>query len=213
MITTHFISAVFVLAILQQLEETDEKFVHCLVLCHTRELAFQISNEFNRFSKHLPHAKCAVFYGGVSIAKDREVLSSRGDRFPNIVVGTPGRILQVLFMFEALSAVPLSQLANTDVLKLNRVRYFVLDECDKVLEALDMRRDVQEIFLKTPRNKQVCMYKECPNAFLLTLVQVMMYSATMPKDVRETAKKFMVKVFFSQCHTFGINWNFTNFPF
>ena len=43
-----------------------------------------------------------------------------------------------------------------------------------MLEQLDMRRDVQEIYLKTPKNKQV-----------------MMYSATMPKDVRETAKKFM----------------------
>eukprot|EP00669_Euglena_mutabilis_P002209 TRINITY_DN12814_c0_g1_i1.p1 TRINITY_DN12814_c0_g1~~TRINITY_DN12814_c0_g1_i1.p1 ORF type:complete len:433 (+),score=106.83 TRINITY_DN12814_c0_g1_i1:22-1299(+) len=152
-------TAVFVLAILQQLEETDEKFVHSLVICHTRELAFQISNEFSRFSKHLPHAKCAVFYGGVPISKDRDILSSRGDRFPNVVVGTPGRILA---------------LANMEALRLNRLRYFILDECDKVLEALDMRRDVQEIFLKTPKNKQV-----------------MMYSATMPKDVRETAKKFM----------------------
>lgn len=90
-----FFPAVFVLAILQQLEETDEKFVHSLVICHTRELAFQISNEFSRFSKHLPHAKCAVFYGGVPISKDRDILSSRGDRFPNVVVGTPGRILAV----------------------------------------------------------------------------------------------------------------------
>lgn len=152
-------TAVFVLAILQQLEETDDKFVHCLVLCHTRELAFQISNEFTRFSKHLPHAKCGVFYGGIPIMKDKETLAPRGDRFPNIVVGTPGRILQ---------------LANTDVLRLHRLRYFILDECDKMLEQLDMRRDVQDIFLKTPKNKQV-----------------MMYSATMPKDVRETAKKFM----------------------
>lgn len=91
--------AVFVLAILQQLEETDEKFVHSLVICHTRELAFQISNEFSRFSKHLPHAKCAVFYGGVPISKDRDILSSRGDRFPNVVVGTPGRILAVCSFF------------------------------------------------------------------------------------------------------------------
>ena len=70
-------TAVFVLSTLQQLEETDEKFVHCLVLCHTRELAFQINNEFTRFSKHLPHAHCAVFYGGTLIAKDKEALNPK----------------------------------------------------------------------------------------------------------------------------------------
>lgn len=152
-------TAVFVLSTLQQLEEVEEKFVHGLIICHTRELAYQISNEFTRFSKHLPHAKCAVFYGGVLIQKDKEVLNPSGDRFPNVVVGTPGRILQ---------------LAKTDVLKLDKLKYFILDECDKMLEQLDMRRDVQDIYLKTPKNKQV-----------------MMYSATMPSDVRETAKKFM----------------------
>jgi len=45
-----------------------------------------------------------------------------------------------------------------EALRLNRLRYFILDECDKVLEALDMRRDVQEIFLKTPKNKQVFIW-------------------------------------------------------
>jgi|Transcript_84567 ATP-dependent RNA helicase UAP56/SUB2 len=152
-------TAVFVLSTLQQLEETDEKFVHCLVLCHTRELAFQINNEFTRFSKHLPHAHCAVFYGGTLIAKDKEALNPKSDKFPNIVVGTPGRILA---------------LANQGALKLEKLKYFILDECDRMLDQLDMRGDVQQIYLKTPKNKQV-----------------MMYSATMPKDVRETAKKFM----------------------
>merc|ERR1712048_1275859 len=50
----------------------------------------------------------------------------------------------------------------------------VMDEADQLLEKLDMRRDVQEVFVKCPANKQV-----------------MMFSATLPKDVREVAKKFM----------------------
>eukprot|EP00992_Anisonema_acinus_P014809 TRINITY_DN9469_c0_g1_i1.p1 TRINITY_DN9469_c0_g1~~TRINITY_DN9469_c0_g1_i1.p1 ORF type:complete len:423 (+),score=102.63 TRINITY_DN9469_c0_g1_i1:66-1334(+) len=152
-------TAVFVLAVLQQLEETEEKFVHCLSIVHTRELAFQINNEFIRFSKYLPHAKSAVFYGGTLISKDRDRLNNKSDDFPNIVAGTPGRILG---------------LVGDGTLKLNKLKYFILDECDKLLEQLDMRRDVQEIYLKTPKQKQV-----------------MMYSATMPKDVRETAKRFM----------------------
>lgn len=40
-------------------------------------------------------------------------------------------------------------------LKLGGVRHFILDECDKMLSALDMRADVQEIFKMTPHDKQV----------------------------------------------------------
>lgn len=56
-------TAVFVLATLHQLQPTDGE-VHVLVLCHTRELAFQIQREYERFSKYLPDVKSRVFYGG-----------------------------------------------------------------------------------------------------------------------------------------------------
>lgn len=49
-------TAVFVLATLQQLELTENQ-VYVLVMCHTRELAFQISKEYERFSKYMPHVK------------------------------------------------------------------------------------------------------------------------------------------------------------
>ena len=49
-------TAVFVLATLQQLEPT-ENHVYVLVMCHTRELAFQISKEYERFSKYMPSMK------------------------------------------------------------------------------------------------------------------------------------------------------------
>lgn len=52
-------TAVFVLATLQQLEPVDNQ-VSVLVLCHTRELAFQISKEYERFSKYMPTMK--VYY-------------------------------------------------------------------------------------------------------------------------------------------------------
>jgi ATP-dependent RNA helicase UAP56/SUB2 len=58
-------TAVFVLATLHQLEPVDGE-VSVLVMCHTRELAFQIKNEYTRFSKYLPTVKCEVFYGGTS---------------------------------------------------------------------------------------------------------------------------------------------------
>jgi len=147
-------TAVFVLATLHQLTPIDNE-VSVLVLCHTRELAFQIAHEYERFSKYLPDVKTAVFYGGVNIKLNRETLSND---CPHIVVGTPGRILG---------------LAREKTLKLDKIKHFVLDECDRVLESLDMRRDIQQIFMLTPHEKQV-----------------MMFSATLAKEIRPVCKKF-----------------------
>jgi len=148
-------TAVFVLATLQQIEPVDGQ-VSVLVMCHTRELAFQISKEYERFSKFLANIKVGVFFGGMAIAKDEQILKNN---CPHVVVGTPGRILA---------------LVKSKKLPLKNLKHFVLDECDKMLEQLDMRRDVQEIFRATPHEKQV-----------------MMFSATLSKDIRPVCKKFM----------------------
>uniref|UniRef100_A0A8C2KIF8 RNA helicase n=1 Tax=Cyprinus carpio TaxID=7962 RepID=A0A8C2KIF8_CYPCA len=148
-------TAVFVLATLQQIEPVEGQ-VSVLVMCHTRELAFQISKEYERFSKYMPTVKVAVFFGGMSIKKDEDVLKKS---CPHIVVGTPGRILA---------------LVRNKTLNLKNVKHFVLDECDKMLEQLDMRRDVQDIFRLTPHEKQ-CM----------------MFSATLSKEIRPVCRKFM----------------------
>lgn len=148
-------TAVFVLATLQQLEPSEEH-VYVLVMCHTRELAFQISKEYERFSKYMAGVRVSVFFGGMPIQKDEEILKTA---CPHIVVGTPGRILA---------------LVNSKKLNLKHLKHFILDECDKMLESLDMRRDVQEIFRSTPHGKQV-----------------MMFSATLSKDIRPVCKKFM----------------------
>lgn len=92
--------------------------VSVLVMCHTRELAFQISKEYERFSKYMPTVKAAVFFGGLAIKKDEDVLKKN---CPHIVVGTPGRILA---------------LTRNKTLSLKNVKHFVLDECDKMLEQL-----------------------------------------------------------------------------
>ncbi|EGO02766.1 hypothetical protein SERLA73DRAFT_150394 [Serpula lacrymans var. lacrymans S7.3] len=153
----HGKTAVFVLATLQQLEPVNGE-VSVLVLCHTRELAFQIKNEYTRFAKYMPDVRVSTFYGGTPVAKDSEILRDK-TKCPHIVVATPGR---------------LNALARDKVLDAKNVKHFVLDECDKMLEQLDMRRDVQEIFRATPHHKQV-----------------MMFSATLAKEIRVTCKKFM----------------------
>lgn len=112
-------TAVFVLTTLHQLEPVPGE-CQVLVMCHTRELAYQIKNEYARFSKYLPDVKTAVFYGGTPMQRDIELLSNK-DTYPNIVVGTPGR---------------LNALVRDKKLSLRSVKCFVLDECDKMLDQI-----------------------------------------------------------------------------
>ena len=114
--------AVFALASLQQLEPVDGH-VSVLVLCHTRELAFQICKEFERFSKYMPMVKVGVFFGGIRIDKDIEKIQKH---CPNVVIGTPGRILA---------------LVRANILNLEYLKHFVLDECDKVLNQIGELRE------------------------------------------------------------------------
>jgi len=148
-------TAVFVLATLQQLEPVDGQ-ISVIVLCHTRELAFQIGREYDRFCKYMQSVNVSVFFGGLPIKHDEDILKKNTT---HIVVGTPGRILA---------------LAKSKALNLRHVKHFVIDECDKVLDSLDMRRDIQEIFKMTPHEKQV-----------------LMFSATLGQKTRPVCKKFM----------------------
>jgi superfamily II DNA/RNA helicase len=91
------------------------------------------------------------------VAKNKSMIE---EDCPHILIGTPGRVLHLL---------------SENVLKLDSLKRFILDECDDILEnGLNMRRQVQEIFKKTPHEKQV-----------------MMFSATLSKEIRPVCKKFM----------------------
>ena len=95
-------------------------------------------------------------YGGVPLPQQKKSLES--DK-PHVVVGCPGRV---------------KVLVKDKTLDLSKLKIFVIDEVDKVLEKADMRQDVQEIFYTTPKNKQ-------------TLV----FSATMPPEIKSTVMKFV----------------------
>merc|ERR1719482_546344 len=135
--------------------DTSEKAVRTLTIVHTRELAYQIKHEFDRFIKYFTGVKTGVVYGGVPITKDKELLKEP----PHIIIGTPGRVLALI---------------KDKTLVLEKITQFVLDECDKCLDKLDMRGDIQKIFMKTPKKKQV-----------------MMFSATISGETRTLCKKFM----------------------
>mmetsp|Transcript_64058 Transcript_64058/g.89009 ORF Transcript_64058/g.89009 Transcript_64058/m.89009 type:complete len:432 (-) Transcript_64058:95-1390(-) len=150
-------TAVFVISVLQQIYPVAEgDGVKALILCHCRELAYQITNEFERFKKYMDGVRVTCLYGGVPIKQHKELLKNTP---PHVVVATPGRC---------------KHLIETGDLDLSKLKHFILDECDRMLESLDMRQDVQEIFRKTPHDKQV-----------------MMFTATLNDEIRPICKKFM----------------------
>ena len=110
-------TAIFVLAVLNRMDTKPDPLT-TLVICHTHELAYQIKKEFSRFSKYLPDIKTEVMYGGEPIATHEKLLKNTP---PHILVGTPGRLLAMV---------------KRKTLKLDKVKFFILDECDKMLQQL-----------------------------------------------------------------------------
>jgi ATP-dependent RNA helicase UAP56/SUB2 len=109
-------TAVFVLTILQEMNE-DPKPASAIILCHTRELAYQIKNEINRFTKFMKNIRTEVLYGGEPKANNVKLL--QGPNAPHIIVGTPGRI---------------NDLVQSKAIPMENLKIFVLDECDKLLD-------------------------------------------------------------------------------
>ncbi len=105
-----------------------------LVLAPTRELVIQIRDhlrELTRFSK----VSVFSFYGGTPVGRDLSLLSKR---IPDIVVGTPGR---------------LKDLIERGALKLETFRYLVLDEVDIMLD-MGFRDDIEWIVERLPKERQ-----------------------------------------------------------
>ena len=110
-------TAIFIFTIINRILKKEIKGeISCLVLCHTRELAYQISKEFARFSKDLDIKTCLLI-GGDNEKTQIQDLKNK----PVVIIGTPGRILS---------------LTKKKQLNLDNIQVFVIDECDKMLNAL-----------------------------------------------------------------------------
>ena len=149
-------TAVFILSVVHQLDE-DPQPNSVLILCNTRELAYQIKKECDRFTKYLPKIRKECFFGGVPVKDQIKVL--KGANPPHIVIGTPGRILQ---------------LVKDKALVLDNLQVFILDECDKMMDEVDMRKQVQSIYTSVKHQKQV-----------------MMFSATLSDNTKKICKMYM----------------------
>ena len=107
-----------------------------IVLTPTRELSVQVHDTLKMISKYLP-IKYASVYGGVAMGPQVDAL-----RRADIVVGTPGRVLDHL---------------ERRTMNIGAIKYFVLDEADKMLE-MGFIDDIKRIMKYTPRTKQSLMF-------------------------------------------------------
>jgi ATP-dependent RNA helicase DeaD len=146
-------TAAFGLPIIQQID-LKKKHTQALILSPTRELAMQIAGDLENYSKFIQNINIAVVYGGADIQKQIKQL----ERGASIVVGTPGRTLDLI---------------NRKKLKVNEIRWLVLDEADEML-SMGFKEDLDSILETSPSEKQT-----------------LLFSATMPKEIISIANRYM----------------------
>lgn len=129
-------TAAFTLPLLEKLD-LSAKHIQAVIIAPTRELANQICEEVKKLSKFEPVRTLAV-YGGVSISNQLRDLKKNK---PQIIVGTPGRMLDVI---------------SRGAFDLEKCKYVVLDEADEMLD-MGFFDDVQEILSEVP-NKKIWMF-------------------------------------------------------
>ncbi len=130
----------------------EDSGIEAIILTPTRELAIQVADEIESL-KGNKNLKIAKIYGGKAIYPQIKALKKA-----NIVVGTPGRILDHI---------------NRGTLNLKSVKYFILDEADEMLN-MGFVDDVEKILNACNKEKRI-----------------LLFSATMPKEILNLAKKYM----------------------
>lgn len=148
-------TAAFAIPILQMLHTSPVPGKHArpiqaLVLTPTRELAVQIEESFAAYGKYT-NLKQAVIYGGVPQSAQTKALREGVD----ILIATPGRLLDLI---------------NQKYISLQQIKFFVLDEADRMLD-MGFIHDVRKIIKQLPSKKQT-----------------LLFSATMPTQIAELTK-------------------------
>lgn len=130
-------TAAFAISILNSLEAKNYQ-TQALVVCPTRELADQVSNEIRGLARAIPNIKILTLCGGKPMGPQLASLQ----REPHIVVGTPGRLLKHL---------------EKETLKLRSIKILVLDEADRMLD-MGFLEDIKSIIDKTPAERQTLLF-------------------------------------------------------
>jgi ATP-independent RNA helicase DbpA len=143
-----------------------------LVLCPTRELADQVARQIRKLAVGIPNLKVLTLCGGLPLAPQ---LSSLAVHDPQVVVGTPGRI---------------QELMRKKALHLGGVRMLVLDEADRMLD-MGFEEPIREIIGKTPKERQSLLFsatfaeavREISRTALRDPVEVTVGNAEPPSEI------------------------------
>ncbi|XP_017529984.3 probable ATP-dependent RNA helicase DDX49 isoform X1 [Manis javanica] len=133
-------TAAFVLPILQKLSE-DPYGIFCLVLTPTRELAYQIAEQFRVLGKPLGLKDC-IIVGGMDMVTQALELS----RKPHVVIATPGRLAD--------------HLRSSSTFSIKKIHFLVMDEADRLLEqgCTDFTVDLEAILAAVPARRQTLLF-------------------------------------------------------
>ncbi len=141
-----------------------EKFVQAIILCPTRELAVQVSEEMKKLSKFTKGVWVTTVYGGDSI--DRQIKSLKAGA--NIVVGTPGRVIDLI---------------ERRALKLNQTSMVVLDEADEMLD-MGFREDIESILEEIPNERQTVLFSATMSKPIMALTNRFLTDPKLVKVVK-----------------------------
>ncbi len=130
-------TAAFGLPLLELIDFTSNK-PQALILCPTRELCLQITNDLKNFSKNTANAHVVAVYGGANIMQQlREIRNG-----VQIVVATPGRMLDII---------------GRKAIDFSAVKFVVLDEADEMLN-MGFQEDINDILSTTPDDKKTWLF-------------------------------------------------------
>ena len=146
-------TAAFALPVLDQIDITNNH-PEAVVLAPTRELALQVAEALQGYAARMKGFHVLPIYGGQSYQIQLKQLK----RAAHVVVGTPGRVIDHI---------------KRGTLKLDHLRFLVLDEADEMLR-MGFIDDVEWVIDQTPETRQVALF-----------------SATMPNAIRKIAQKYL----------------------
>lgn len=144
-------TAAFGIPAVESITENDRKTVAVLILCPTRELAMQAHEEIRKFARYKRNVKACAVYGGASMEKQIYELK----RGANIVIGTPGRIMDHI---------------RRRTIKLENLRCAVLDEADEMLN-MGFREDIELILSNAPEERQTVLFSATMPPAILAITE------------------------------------------
>lgn len=121
-----------------QKTNSSEKSIQHLILCPTRELCLQISDDLTEYTKYSGDIKITAIFGGASIERQINIIK----RGVHIISATPGRLLDLL---------------NRRVVDISKVKSVVLDEADEMLN-MGFRDELESILERTPKVKNTFLF-------------------------------------------------------